>query len=399
MAQVYLDWGRTDEALAALSDAGRLCTAEADRVRLERLWISAYTAAADWSAVAEHARRLLILVPGEPYARHALARANLEQRGCDEARAVYEAILRTDPADALAHERLGVLLLGSDPAAVQHLYAAGSDLAGRLLTALAEPGAAEDPAYASALAGRALFEVEEWALAACQFERALSYNPDYADAHAYLGHALDRLGEPEAAFAHLQRAITLSPDSAVAHIFLGLHYDRLGDWVAARAEYEVAYDLDTTNPATCVEIGETWAAEGNYVAAEIWLKEAVRIQPEDPALWAILARFYLDHSVATSGEAMSATEMLLTLVPDAAYAHDLRGWAALQAGDYDIAQDHLMEAIILDPMLAEAHYHLGLLWSILGQHRQAQEEFSRAGDLDVTGKLAPLIERATGKAP
>jgi tetratricopeptide (TPR) repeat protein len=341
----------------------------------------------------------LALAPADRDARHARARAYLQLRQWDAARAEYEALLQADPADPWAHERLGALLLGDDPAAIQHLYRAKSDLAGRLLAVLSEPGVTDDPAYASARVGRILFEAQEWALAARQFERALALSPGYADAHAYLGYALNQLGQPAEALFHLQQAIAFAPDLVVARIFLGLHYDRQGDWAAARAEYEAAYDLDPENPAICVEIGETWAAEGNYIAAEIWLAEAVRLRPDDPALWEILARFYLDRGITSEGRGVEAAARLLALSPGDARAYDLRGWAALQSGDYTAAQDNLLKAITLDPALAEAHYHLGLLWNALGQRRKAQEAFVRAVDFDTTGTLAPLVERALGALP
>jgi len=401
LVQVYLDWGRAEDALTAVAEAERLGAEEADGVSLERLWIAVHTARADWPAVVEHSQRLLALTPAHVLdetetARHTLARAYVELQEWDAARAEYETLLRADPADLLAHERLGVLLLGKDPIAIQHLFAAGTDLADRLLAAMREPGTADDPAYASALLGRVLFEEQEWALAARQFERALSHNLDYADAHAYLGYTLDQIGRPDEARPHLLRAVALAPDSTVAHIFLGLHHDRLGDFSAARAEYETAYDLDPDNPATCVEIGHTWAAAGRYVAAEIWLLEAVSLRPDDPTLWQVLARFYLDHNITADGRGVEATERLVELSPDDARAHDLRGWAAYQIGDYGTAQDSFLRAISLDPVLASAHYHLGLLWVVQGAHQKAQESFIRALDLDTTGELVPLVERAMG---
>jgi tetratricopeptide (TPR) repeat protein len=399
LAQVYLDWGHTDDALLALSEAERLGVAESDSASLERLRIAVYAARADWLSVAACARRWLTLAPDNRDARHALARAYVELQAWDAAQAEYETLLRADAADPVARERLGVLLLEDVPLAIQHLLAAQTDLAQRLLATVGELGAVEDAAYASALLGRVLFEAEEWALAARQFERALSYNPDYADAHAYLAHTLDQMGRADEARFHLLRAASLDPDSATAHIFLGLHHDRLGDHTAARAEYETAYDLDPENPATCVEIGQTWVAEGRYVAAEIWLQQAVSLQPEDPALWEVLARFYLDHNITSMGRGVEAATKLVELSPGDARVHDLRGWAAFQVGDYITAQDHLLRATSLDPTLAEAHYHLGLLWDALGNHPEARKAFARAVDHDTTGKLIPLVERAMGEAP
>jgi len=397
LAQVYLDWGCTEEALAALAEAERLdrpgrfpgCT-HPQPVR--SLWVAATVARADWPAVVVHAQRLLALAPEDRDARLTLARAYLQLQEWERARVEYELLLSVDPADALAHERLGALLIGDDPAAIQHLFAARTELAGRLLAALGEASAAGDPAYTRMLVGRVLFEEREWALAAHQFERALAGAPDYSDAHAYLGHALDRMGRSEEARSHLLRAVELAPDSAVARTFLGLHYDRLGDVSAARAEYEAAYDLDPQNAALCVEIGQTWAAEDRYVAAEVWLVQAVSLQPDDPALWEALARFYVDHQIAGGGRAVEAAARWVELAPGDARAHDVRGWAAFQAGDYGTARASLLRAIALDPALAVAHYHLGRLWAAEGAAEQAREAFARALDLDTTGELAPLVE-------
>jgi tetratricopeptide (TPR) repeat protein len=396
LARVYLDWGRTEDALAALSEAGRLGAEEAAR---ERLSLAVHAARADWPAVVEHAQRLLDIVPADGPARHALARAYVELGEWDAARAEYEMLVAADPADALAHEQLGALSLGDDPAAIQHLFAAGTDLAERLLAALGEAGAAKDAAYASALLGQVIFEEQEWALAARQFERALSDNPGYPDAHAYLGYALDQMGRPGEARTHLRRAAALAPGSVVAHTFLGLHYDRLGDAPAARAEFETAYDLDPTNPATCVEIGQTWVAEGRYVAAEIWLREAVSLRPDDPALWEVLACFYLDHNITAGERGVAATAALVELSPEDARARDLRGWAAFQVGDYDTAQDSLLQATLLDPTLASVHYHLGRLWAVQGAHQKAREAFIKALDLDTTGALILLVQRAMDEIP
>jgi tetratricopeptide (TPR) repeat protein len=398
LARVTVDWGRAEQALVALTEAEQFGAEEAT---VERLRVMAYVAQEDWPAVVEHSQRLLALIPPEAEeareTRHTLARAYVALGEWDAAQAEYEALVETHPADALARERLGVLLLGRDPEAVRHLFAAGTDLAEQLLAVQQEPGAAGNPAYVRALLGQVLLGVQEWTLAIRQFEGAISANPGYADAHAYLGYALDRVGRSDEARFHLLRAVALSSDSPVAHVFLGLHYDRQGNLISARAEYEAAYDLDPENPATCVEIGQTWAAERRYTAAEIWLQEAVSLQPDDPTWWEILVRFYLEHNIIGEGRSTEAAAELVRLAPDDARAFDLQGWAALQAGEYETAQDSFLEALALDPTLASAHYHLGVLRAAQGQHEDAEEAFTRALDLDTTGDIAPLVEGALGE--
>lgn len=398
LAQVYLDWGRPAEVLAVLSAAERLGAGGPSDPSVRQMQLAAYVAQGDWVAVVDLAGEADITPLLDRDERHDLARACVELGEWDVAQDVYRALLADDEDDRMAHERLGILLLGDDPEAFQHLYAARTILSNSLLTVLNEPGVAEDPAYASGLVGEVLFEAGEWSLAVRQFERAISFSPDYSSAHAYLGYALDAMGRSVEAGVHLRQAVELAPDSVLARTFLGLHLRRMDDITAARAEFEAAYDLDPLNPATCVEIGETWAAEGRYVAAEIWLREAVSLAPGDPVLWEILTRFYLDHNLSTSGEALEAAEALLALAPDDPASHDLHGWAALQMGNDELAEESLLRALALDSSLASAHYHLGLVYRLRGDQVAAQEAFARALDLDTIGDLTPLIERAMAGA-
>lgn len=400
LARLYLHWGRTDEALDAVTEAERR-DAEPIEVESLRMAIHATRAetsdtakSADWEAAAEHAQKSLLLDPDNEKALHTLAQAYLGLQEWEAARSVYNDLLRLNSDDARAHECLGALLLGEDPDAIEHLHLVESELSRQLLAAFAEAGSTRTPAYVSTRVGRVLIESQEWPLAARQFERAVSHRPDYADAKMYLGHALDQMGYPEDARPHLLKAVETAPNSPVAHTLLGLHYDRWGDPSAARAEYEAAYDLAPENPALCVEIGQTWADEARYVAAEIWLREAISVKPGDPGLWEILARFYLDHNITADDQAVRATKKLLELVPESATVHDLRGWAVFQVGDYETARQHLHRAIELDPGMASAHYHLGLLERAQGHSQQAQEAFTRAIDLDTTGRFIALVERA-----
>ncbi|MCX7683115.1 MAG: tetratricopeptide repeat protein [Anaerolineae bacterium] len=393
MAQVYLDWGRAEEAQAALAQASER---GADSLEVERLWIAIHTLRAEWPAVVTHAGQLLAHRPTDGAARNALAQALLAMREWERARQEYETILHHNPDDARAHERLGILLAGEDNRlAIEHLLAAHTGLAEQLAALLGEVKNTE-PAYVAVLLGQALIEQEEWALAAYHLTRAVTLSPDYADAHTYLGYALDRMGHSDLAKQHLERGIALAPDSPAAHILLGLHYKRRGDFSAARAEYEKAYDLDPRNPATCAEIGQAWAAEGRYTEAEIWLHEAISLAPQDPRLWDILARFYLEHGLSDNERLTEALNTLLVLAPGEGWVYELQGWAAFQAGEYETARKSFLRAISLDPMLASAHYRLGLVYKATGLHEQALESFTRASDLDTSGVLRPLIERAMG---
>lgn len=419
LARLYLDWGRTDDALQAVAaaEARRADVVETQRLRAAAHAARARTSPGDqralWDATRAQAEDLLLLRPRDTEALHILARAHLALRDWEAAREVYTELLALDNSDREARQQLGVLLLGHEAGALDLLRASETALAREILPAVAPseavlgapaarpPGEIEEVdralAYASARAGQVLLDHGEWALAARQFELAIGRSPAYADALAYLGYALDQMGYSSDARRHLTEAVTTAPQSPLVLTLLGAHYDRAGDTAAARAHYETAYDLAPDSPAICLRIGQTWAAEGRYVAAEIWLQEAVSLRPEDPQLWEILARFYLDHGITSDGRAVTAAEQLLSLDAGSARGHHLRGWAALQIGDYAAAERHLQRAIRLDPHLPWAHYRLGQLWTRSGRPDRAHDAFTTALDLDTTGELTPLIVAARSR--
>ncbi|MGD2164932.1 MAG: tetratricopeptide repeat protein [Anaerolineae bacterium] len=400
LAKVYLGWGRLEEAMEAVADAEELGGDRAELSRLRVLIHAEYAESATrdklshWEAVVGQGETLLSQASENHEACKALADAYLALREWGAARSVYEELLGSNPEDAMARERLGVLLVGFEPVALDHLRLVGTALSETLLTGLENDRAVDEEGYVHALAGRILVKHQEWGLAVRHLGRAVAYAPDYADGHAYLGHALDRVGYEDEARSHLLEAVELAPTSVVAHAFLGLHYDRRGDASRARVEYETAYDLAPQNPALCVEIGQTWVSARRYVVAELWLREAVTLKPDDPALWEVLTRFYLDHAITSDDRAIRAAERLLALAPKSAEAHDLRGWAAFHAGEHGTAEQHLRRAIELDEELASAYYHLGHLRREQGREREATSAFDRAVDLDTRGTLAELIARS-----
>lgn len=52
-----------------------------------------------------------------------------------------------------------------------------------------------------------------------------------------------------------------------------------------------------------------------------------------------------------------------------------------EQGHWDVAQDHFIKALAVNPDLVEAHYNLALALDKLGQHGEATNHFQKALDL------------------
>ncbi len=370
LARLYLDWNRLPEGLAAL-DAAEERGAQVARWRVEFL-----AAQGDWAGVVTHSNAALASNPADAPARRRLAQACVALGWTDAAQTQYRALLELDPADGGAHESLGVLLASSDPAAaLEHLHAVATPLAGEVATALQ----VEDPVYRLALIGQTCLRHGQPALATVTLQQAVTLNPAYADAQALLGQALDQQGRAAEARIHLETAARLAPDMALARSLLGLHDLQGGDAAAARPHLEAAYDLDPHNPALSLYLAHLYAALGRYDVAAIWMDEALRLAPDAPEIWAAAARFYLEQGVEEQ-RGQEAALGLLRLAPQSAVAHDLAGWACFLTAQPELAEEYLLRALEIDPLLASAYDHLGQLYDQQGRTEEARQAFTRALD-------------------
>ena len=99
--------------------------------------------------------------------------------------------------------------------------------------------------------------------------RALSIDPDLADAHSWLGAALLSLGRTDDAIAAIREAIRLEPDNGQAHQALARAYwVGKGDFAAAIPEFEKAIELNPDAGYSYLQLALLLAWEGQYARAE-----------------------------------------------------------------------------------------------------------------------------------
>ena len=111
--------------------------------------------------------------------------------------------------------------------------------------------------------------------------RALSIEPDLADAHMWLGAALLNLGRTDEAMAAIREAIRLEPDNGQAHQALARAYwVGRGDFAAAIPEFEKAIELNPEAGYSYLQLALLLAWEGQYQRAEEISRRAVELQDQ-----------------------------------------------------------------------------------------------------------------------
>jgi tetratricopeptide (TPR) repeat protein len=335
--------------------------------------------------------------------------ACLHREAWDDARVAFEAILARWDDDhrqrwQAAHYGLGLLLIQEDPAAALHhlqIAAGGEDgaIAGKAIAlgaAVERVSSISDAIHAVASLGEAYVRAEAWSLARRTLAQALAAEPAYAEAMAYLGHVLDYLGDPAEAERHLQRAVQLAPTTTLTRYLLGLYYQRHGRAREAAFQYRQALKLDPHNAALYAELGHAWLTEKNYVDAEVAFRAAAELAPRHVGFQLLLARFYVDRLIKVRTHGLLVARDAARLDPADAEAFDVLGWAYYLVGYLDEAERTLSRAVALDPDLAGARYHLGVVHRQLGQSIEADYQLWRTVDLDRTGYYRSHAMRALG---
>src|SRR5215204_1142806 len=111
--------------------------------------------------------------------------------------------------------------------------------------------------------------------------RALSIDPDLADAHTWLGAALLSLGRTDEAIVSIREAIRLEPDNGQAHQALARAYwVGRGDFAAAIPEFEKAIELNPDAGYSYLQLALLLAWEGQYSRAEEVSRRAVELQDQ-----------------------------------------------------------------------------------------------------------------------
>lgn len=115
-------------------------------------------------------------------------------------------------------------------------------------------------------------------------ERARQANPQNASTLLFLGINQIELGRYDDARRVLTEAVSLYPKDVQMHFHLGVAQDRLGHAEEAEKQFQTVLSLDPKHAGAMNYLGYSWADKGIRLnEAEKLLREAVRLEPENPA--------------------------------------------------------------------------------------------------------------------
>jgi superkiller protein 3 len=259
-----------------------------------------------------------------------------QREGADEQVRWYQAAVAAAPANAAAHNGLGVALRDKKDLA-------GAEAAFRKAIEL-------DPKLAMAHSnlGVALGDMGRVDEAIARYRKAIALDPKLANAHSNLGEALRGKGKVEEAIACCKKAIALDAKHATAHGALGSALADKGQVDEAIACYHKAIALDAKHATAHGALGSALARKGQVDEAIACYHKAIALDPKYAGAHTNLGVILCDVKRDYDG-AIACFEKALELVPNSALCRSNLGHALYGKGRLDEAIACYHKAIALDP--------------------------------------------------
>lgn len=222
------------------------------------------------------------------------------------------------------------------------------------------------------------------------FQRALSRDSSYALAWAGLSDArslLSLYGYAPAdsvlpgALRAANRAVSLQPDLAEAHASRALVWDYRQDGPAAVREYQQALSLNPNYARAHQWLGNLYLALGRLEEAVSHLQTAADLDPRSASIHAALAGAYNRADPPRTDEALSHTSRAKELAPDYAAGHIVEGVALRRASRFEealLALNRGLDMAAPDDGVRTLHLGKpGVVYARMGDSARAREQLER----------------------
>ncbi|HTY85939.1 MAG TPA: tetratricopeptide repeat protein [Candidatus Acidoferrum sp.] len=272
------------------------------------------------------------------------ARVAMDTQTPEQARAMYEQALASNPDDYFLHGNF------------QRFLEKGGYLAQAITEAKRCCELVPQLPGGYYYTGLLLVRAGQTAEASEYFSRALAIRSDYAEAQNEMGQILADRQKTSEAMAWFKRAIRSNPAYVESYLNLGFLQQGLGQNEAAMASYQKAAKLEPEGPSDYFYRANLAATRYRWDEAMACLRAVVRAKPE---FWQ--ARYQLGIQLAAKGETADAQTQLAEAIryrPDFSQAHFYLGTVLFAQGKPDQALAAFRTALQLDPTNASARQQI-----------------------------------------
>ncbi len=227
-----------------------------------------------------------------------------------------------------------------------------------------------DPNYFNAHRGLGMVALDrgEYQQAFDHYRTAAKIRPEAEGTRAKMSEALVGLGRYDEAIRQLMEEIRISPQSATAHFLLGQAYLKQKAYENAQSHYEKALELSPKYPNACYGLARVFMGLKQPDKAREYQEKFRSLRDETDL------NPYDDRKMGTADYLASARTSVAQALLDAEKLYRDRK-------DFSRSEALIQRAVVLDPNSPECFEKLGLLYSIMSRFDEAVRQFERMSEI------------------
>lgn len=229
-----------------------------------------------------------------------------------------------------------------------------------------------------------------------ELEKALSFlirakleAPDDPEVLFEFGRVSLQLEFIEDSTGALEKAARLRPGHKATQYWLATAKGAARQYGEALALYQALLEKAPEDPQLNYAVGSVFYLQVEFDQAEKYLKESIRLNPDQ-----LLSHFYLAMAAQKQGHADEAIRMfreILEAHPDHAPSYEGLGRSLFKQRQYEEARTQFQKAIELEPTSPTANYQLGQLLVRMGLRDEAKKRLALAKGLREEEEKTQLV--------
>ncbi len=152
--------------------------------------------------------------------------------------------------------------------------------------------------------------------------------------------------------------VTADPESIEARYKLGIMALSKNDSVAAASDFAKVLEWNASHLGALVNLGWIAQRRQEWADSESFMRRALAVAPENPAVWLGLGLAVLEQSKLDA--AIAAFAQVVALDPKSARGHRFFGLALGRRGWVQAAEEELRRSLEIEPDDAGAHFNLAV---------------------------------------
>ncbi len=307
--------------------------------------------------------------------------AEIHQNQIDEAGADFQTALEKGPTNTAAMEELGALRLS------QNRIPQGKQLLEQALTT--------NPNDARALRILVAYDLHDKQVPAAlaRVQQQIAKSPNNGEMYDLLSALQIQTNNIPAAVAAAQKAMAINSSDPNAITNYTRAEVMQGDPQAAIATWNKWVTAHPNDAHAYAILGALEEAQANPNVAEDDYKKALAIQPDQPAAANNLAYLMMSRG-QNIDVALSLAEVAHRAMPNSPDTADTLAWAYYNKGTYGSARDMLEGAERTSPDNPSIEYHLGMIYSKLGDKQDAILHLKKAAALAPNTQIGKSANQA-----